>query len=195
MQNFGIKLRTIRQDKGLSQENMAKSLGISVRSLRSYEQETIKPNTDFISNLIKLYTVNPMWIYDNQLPKYLNKDESVKIMDIETNEQVMSVFAPELQDSLFGESTEVKSLAIEDDSMEQTIKKGSLVIIDTSVKQFSNGIFAYKYNNKYEIKRIQVIPNNKIMVISDNKNYPEFNLEINSVEIIGKVVSSLNPIN
>lgn len=195
MQNFGIKLRTIRQDKGLSQENMAKSLGISVRSLRSYEQETIKPNTDFISNLIKLYTVNPMWIYDNQLPKYLNKDESVKIMDIETNEQVMSVFAPELQDSLFGESTEVKSLAIEDDSMEQTIKKGSLVIIDTSVKQFSNGIFAYKYNNKYEIKRIQVIPNNKIMIISDNKNYPEFNLEINSVEIIGKVVSSLNPIN
>src|SRR5574344_2238093 len=70
--------------------------------------------------------------------------------------------------------------------MEDTIKEGSLILIDTDKKELSNGIFVYKANHKYEIRCIQLLPNNKIKAIPLNKMYSSYDLDLNNIEIIGK---------
>jgi len=77
------------------------------------------------------------------------------------------------------------------DSMEPTIKEGSIIFIDRDDKSVQNGgIFVVSTPAGVFVKRINLRSYGKIELISDNKLYP--NEIIGEAEIIGKVVKIIN---
>jgi SOS-response transcriptional repressor LexA len=77
------------------------------------------------------------------------------------------------------------------DSMEPTIKDGSIIFIDRTDKNIQNGgIFVVSTPAGVFVKRINLKSNGKIELISDNKLYPSEIIE--EAEIIGKVVRIMN---
>jgi phage repressor protein C with HTH and peptisase S24 domain len=77
------------------------------------------------------------------------------------------------------------------DSMEPTIKDGSIIFIDRNDKNIQNGgIFVVSTPAGVFVKRINLKSDGKIELISDNKLYPRETVE--EVKIIGKVIKIMN---
>jgi SOS-response transcriptional repressor LexA len=75
------------------------------------------------------------------------------------------------------------------DSMEPTIKDGSIIFIDRSDKNIQNGgIFVISTNSGTFVKRVKLKSTGEIELISDNKIYPPETISSENVEIVGKVV-------
>jgi SOS-response transcriptional repressor LexA len=75
------------------------------------------------------------------------------------------------------------------DSMEPTIKDGSIIFIDRSDKNIQNGgIFVISTNSGTFVKRVNLKSTGEIELISDNKIYPPETISSENVEIVGKVV-------
>ncbi|WP_321532307.1 XRE family transcriptional regulator [uncultured Desulfuromonas sp.] len=78
------------------------------------------------------------------------------------------------------------------DSMEPTIKDGSLLLVDTREKEVSTGIYVIRLSGELIAKRVIVHPLDKsITVKSDNDTYPSIVAKADQVgmlEFVGKVV-------
>lgn len=60
---MGIRLEQIRQDLGVSVKDMADKLNVSPGALRSYFRGEVLVGTDTIETLVKVYNVNPAFLY------------------------------------------------------------------------------------------------------------------------------------
>ena len=79
------------------------------------------------------------------------------------------------------------------DSMEATIKDGSIIFIDRNDTNISNGgIFVISTPAGVFVKRVRIKSSGEIELISDNKVYPPENLKTDEVKIVGKVVKILS---
>ncbi len=75
------------------------------------------------------------------------------------------------------------------DSMEPTIKDGSIIFIDRNDKNISNGgIFVISTTSGTFVKRINLKSTGELELISDNKIYPPETISPENVEIVGKVI-------
>jgi phage repressor protein C with HTH and peptisase S24 domain len=84
-------------------------------------------------------------------------------------------------------------LSVHGDSMESTFYDNDLIIIDKSKKDFINGkIFIVLYDDELYVKRIFKLPQNRIILKSDNKYYPDIEVISDNFKIIGQVVKALN---
>jgi hypothetical protein len=86
-------------------------------------------------------------------------------------------------------------LRVKGDSMEPTIKDGSIILVDEQKKQpVGNSIFAFIEDDELRIKRLDVIDGGKSKVLtitSDNPDYPSevrINSDINKLRVLGQVV-------
>ncbi len=75
------------------------------------------------------------------------------------------------------------------DSMEPTIKEGSIIFIDRNDKNIQNGgIFVINTPSGVFVKRLNLKTSGEIEIISDNRLYPPQSAKADEIEIIGKVV-------
>ncbi|MCJ7664920.1 MAG: hypothetical protein MUO24_11860 [Desulfobacterales bacterium] len=82
-------------------------------------------------------------------------------------------------------------MEVRGDSMDPTITDGDAVLIDCSKKQVVVGnMYALRTKNAVMVKRLQPIGAARIKVMSDNKLYDsyEIDLETGDIEIIGQVI-------
>lgn len=63
---YGDKIRTIRELRGLSQENVAAQLGIAQNTYSKIETNQTKLSTDTLTKLAEIFEVTPMDIISNQ---------------------------------------------------------------------------------------------------------------------------------
>ena len=52
-----IKLKELREDKNLSQAQLAKEIGVNHRTISSYERGTREPDIDTIKKLCKFFDI------------------------------------------------------------------------------------------------------------------------------------------
>jgi phage repressor protein C with HTH and peptisase S24 domain len=85
----------------------------------------------------------------------------------------------------------VYSVPVTGDSMEPTITSGSYVFLDmTHTVPAPEDIYACDYGDGLTIKRLQLIPrSDKIMVMSDNERYSDYELRREDVRVYGRVVA------
>lgn len=85
----------------------------------------------------------------------------------------------------------VYSMPVEGDSMEPTLSSGSYVFVDmTHTVPQPEDIYACDYGDGLTIKRLQMIPRtDKIMVMSDNERYSNYELRREDVRVYGRVVA------
>lgn len=71
---FGKRLRAARMKLGLTQQNVADSLGITVNAYQKYEQSMRSPSLDTLVKLADLFCVPTDWI--------LGRDEYLKSLGV-----------------------------------------------------------------------------------------------------------------
>lgn len=85
-------------------------------------------------------------------------------------------------------------IKVSGDSMENTFFSDDLIIIDKDkVEPQNNKIFVVLHENELFVKRIFMLPKNRILLNSDNTFYPSVEVKQNEeFKIIGQVVISIN---
>lgn len=80
-------------------------------------------------------------------------------------------------------------IAIEGDSMEPTILDGDIVMIDKGRNEIRTGkIYAIGVSDTIMIKRLELLPNSQVKIISDNQTYSPYIIDGKELRIIGQVV-------
>jgi phage repressor protein C with HTH and peptisase S24 domain len=89
-----------------------------------------------------------------------------------------------------GKPDRMSLIKVEGDSMEPTLVAGDLVLVDHGRNAIApqGGIYAIAIEDEIMIKRVQPAFPDKLLVISDNKQYPAFELEKDKVLVNGKVI-------
>ncbi|GAB4351414.1 MAG: hypothetical protein Kow0026_08460 [Oricola sp.] len=85
----------------------------------------------------------------------------------------------------------VYAMQVTGDSMEPTLPGGSYAFVDISHNVPSpEDIYALDYGDGLMVKRVQLIPkSDKLMVISDNDHYQDYELLREDVRVYGRVVA------
>lgn len=83
------------------------------------------------------------------------------------------------------------AMQVTGDSMEPTLTNGAYVFVDTSHNYPSPAdLYAVDYGHGLMIKRVELLPDNQIRIISDNERYSNFEFHVRDVDIYGRVVAS-----
>ncbi len=78
------------------------------------------------------------------------------------------------------------------DSMAPTIGDGELLVFDMGEdgRRVADGIFIFRLDGNIHVKRLQRLPGERVMIISDNRAYPPYAVEPGDgtdFAIVGKV--------
>lgn len=77
------------------------------------------------------------------------------------------------------------------DSMRGQYSDGDLVFIDSRVKQFvGDSAYCYRWNGQVQIKRLQLIGQGLVRILSKNPDYPAIDVSIDELEIGGRAVGA-----
>ena len=75
----GRRIRSLREARGFTLQELAKELGIRYQSLREWEIGRTSPSVDNIGRLSDIFGVHPTWIWTGKGSKYIKtkrKDEA-----------------------------------------------------------------------------------------------------------------------
>lgn len=201
MIRLGERIKQARIKKGLTQEELARRLGISYPTLSKYENGHRIPDANLLSHLAKELDCDPGWLligdeggHFDQNPcsdfitvpfieyKYYDDSEKTHSIKIKIDEEIRQEI---------GNIDNITILKISGDDMEPTLNSGDLVIINKRLREIEpqGGIYAIEILNNLMIKRIQILyPSEILRIISDNKNYPSFDISPNYVKVYGKII-------
>jgi phage repressor protein C with HTH and peptisase S24 domain len=89
-----------------------------------------------------------------------------------------------------GKPENMSLIKVSGDSMEPTLLSGDLVLVDHGRNTIAaqGGIYAISIEDEIMIKRVQPAIPDKLLIISDNKQYPPYEVELDKVKINGKVI-------
>jgi transcriptional regulator with XRE-family HTH domain len=62
MSTLGARIKIVQSKSGLQQPQFAKNLGVSKETLIHYQKDRRHPDSVFLSNLCKIYRVDPSWL-------------------------------------------------------------------------------------------------------------------------------------
>ena len=202
------------QDIGETQESLAEKLSVTQGSIAHWLSGRRKPDTDVIASILKAVGIKDIIINadgsaaENKTQNINNKNNfQIEVLDITAsaeagylNSDVKEVIKLIEYDSeqakiLFKgiDANNLKVINISGDSMQGTFESGDSIYVDVSKKEFNgDGIYVFTFGKSLYVKRLQIIKD-KLIVISDNKKYKEWDIsedEIDQLYIHGKVMLS-----
>ncbi len=96
---------------------------------------------------------------------------------------------------LNGQAKHLEAINLIGDSMEPLLKEGSVVFVDTSQKDIKKGgIFVISTHMGLFIKRVVLKLDGKVLLVSENKEYAEEEVDMESIRIKGKVIGAVDKI-
>jgi transcriptional regulator with XRE-family HTH domain len=82
MSTLGERIKIIQIKSGLQQPKFAQSLGVSKETLIHYQKDRRHPDSVFLSNLCKIYRLNPAWLLLGEAEPFIGEriqeEESAK---------------------------------------------------------------------------------------------------------------------
>lgn len=206
------RIKKRRKELNLTQVQLAKLAGTTQQNIAKMEKIKGEQNTSLIVPLSIALKCDAQWLeygvgdISNQLIKNKNS-YYIEVLDIKVsagtgyhNSDVMEViklieYDSEQAKTLFKgvDADNLKVINIAGDSMQGTFESGDSIYVDVSKKEFNgDGIYVFTFRKSLYVKRLQIIKD-KLIVISDNKKYKDWEIyenEINDLYIHGKVMLS-----
>ena len=213
------KLKFIRKELGLNQQNLADVLGCKIGKIKQIETgKTATISYADAKLLEKKYRINEQWLrfdigdmfngptiedFEELEQEFCNNQNTISLPfynDIKASAgtgcvaedskkeyiKIPRAFLPNNHSSL-------EVLSVHGDSMESTFYDNDLIIIDKDKKELINGkIFIVRYEDELYVKRVFKMPQNKIILKSDNIYYPDIDVVSDNFKIIGQVIKALN---
>lgn len=215
MKTLGERLRLLRAEKKLTQQQVADKIGVSKSSVLYWERDENTPKHDSLMALVRslntsvdylLYGAEEIETWDDTTPLDGDEVEIPFFKDIESSsfdikkeslrEKRRLRMSKVTLDRLDIKRKNVFSTTVPDDSMTPIIKAGDTIHVDTGRKNIKNGkIFAISHGGIFTIKRLYSLPLGGVRIVSDNSTeYPEDKLSAENIldqdfKIIGWVWS------
>jgi phage repressor protein C with HTH and peptisase S24 domain len=82
----------------------------------------------------------------------------------------------------------LSAIAVKGDSMEPTLRDGDEILVDHALRGLRDGIYVVRLDGTLLVKRLDTRRSDRIVLRSDNRNYPQIECDIAAVEVIGRVV-------
>lgn len=187
-------------------KDVATALGIPQATFATMKSRNSVPYEEILSFCAK-YKISINWLFFDQATEMLleetnkfiqvryysniqasagggsfNFEDDYVVLDIDKN----------IMDTVCPSNKNYEAINIHGDSMEPTLKDGSIAFIDRSVTDISkDGIFIAATTAGLFVKRIRKRMDGNIELISDNQAYSPEILTPNEIEIVGKVVGTI----
>jgi phage repressor protein C with HTH and peptisase S24 domain len=204
-------------DRGITDVDLAKILDTDKNTVSRYRREKGSLMGKVIDNLVKRYDFNPMWLFKGEgepFPGARAKYEDVCGPERPTFTDEFAL-VPQVAGSISaggglipdegvdlrvafrrdwiarkGRSQNMSLIKVRGDSMEPTLLDGDLVMVDHGRNSIASqgGIYAISINDEIMIKRVMPVYPDKLLVISDNKQYPPQEWAAENVRVNGKVI-------
>lgn len=78
---IGIRIRKYREDRGLSQKELAEIIGASNSRISNWEQGINRPDADIIADICRALNVSPSELLDVKLPSNELSDQERKVIN------------------------------------------------------------------------------------------------------------------
>ena len=199
IEGFSSRLLAVIGEESV--RSFARKSGFSEGVIRNYIHGDTYPTLDRLAVLATVGGCSVEWLaVGNQqpvndavltaLPYQPDDEEGISSCLIGLNLDWVGVLA-ENQDFLV-------SQVITDDAMSPLLKKGDLVVVDISRKQWDDsGIYLFELEGRWVSRRIELLLNGTIRVSGDNDAYSEQILSVSDykeLKILGRVVWAGGPI-
>lgn len=191
------RLRSVREQRNLSQKQVADYLGITSQAYGYYERGERNPGSDNLRKLANYFDVSVDYLLgrdqgQNQtnnryIPLLGSVPAGVPIEAIEDIEEYIDIYPR------FVKHGELFALRVQGDSMEPDLRNGDIVIIEKQEYVENGQIAVVRVNGEdFTIKRVKLSPKG-IMLIPSNPAYDPVFFDSDQVAtlpvtIIGKVI-------
>jgi len=191
-------------------KEIAYELGLSQTQYANDKKRNTIPYEEIVK-LCERYSITINWvILGNSSMKLIHREEEVyKIRFIENlnascggggyydeNPQPKEICIDKKTANLMGvfKPENFHAINIIGDSMRPTIEDNSIVLVDiTKVTLEGSGIYVINTTTGLFVKRVHKNPNGTIELLSDNRHYPSIPMAQEEINIVGRVVASLDP--
>ena len=197
--------------KKVFDKDVADVLGISQMNFATMKKRNKLPFTELLDFCaIKSISIN--WLLYGQSPESLieatNRFYMIKYLsDVNASagggssvedENIEELKLPEQFSTILGGDNQLKNIEainVTGDSMEPTFSYNDIIFINRAKTDLhSGGIFTIRTEAGLFIKRIEKRMDGKIDIISDNPVYSTQTLNINEIEVIGRVISKFGDV-
>lgn len=209
------RLKLLREEKNLLQEDLGKIIGVSGRAIGNYENETRDMSTDILKKLSTFFNVTTDYLLGNSNERNSNvqydpkaKVRSVPIVGrIRAGEPILAEdniegYFPILPNMYNADSTQdLFCLEVIGDSMNNVIEEGSYALIRKQDTAENGDIVVALVNgdNEATLKRFEQINNSLVALKPDstNKDYSVRYIDLATTEfkIIGKIIGKFKSMN
>lgn len=192
MSTLAERLREAREDKGVTQEDLADAAGVSKQAVSKIENGgTLKPAMSTMEPIARLLGVNVRWLVDGKSPKSVGDvvadDGWADIIGVRQaaalgDGAVVDEYAETHKLKFRAESLRRKHLRADrlavlygkGESMAPTIKNGDAILFDTSdIEPRDDKIYVISYEGTLMAKRLVEL-GGRWFIASDNKDDPKW---------------------
>lgn len=210
------KFKHIRKELGLNQQQLADIFGCKIGKIKQIETgKTATISYADAKLLERKHRISEQWIRFDIGEMYIEPTlEDFEQLEDEFNNTISLPFYNDIKASagtgciaadskieyikiprklLPNNYSNCEILTVHGDSMESTFYDNDLIIIDKDKRELINGkIFIVIYEDELYVKRVFKMPQNKIILKSDNIYYPDIEVMSDNFKIIGQVIKALN---
>lgn len=185
-------IKQLRKEQGLSVTELASKLNMSQGNLTKIENGQIELKADTAEKIAAALNVSPQALQERKT--------SAGIMMLELiNPQILSLPAlsrlPVPADLVPNTPKNAAIYVMTDDTMSPHVPLGALVIIDKGNNNFTtNGIYLLQVGQTIVLRRLQQTFSSSINILCDNNSYIPQQMDIESINIIGRAIFSLSSI-
>ena len=211
MSTYSNRIRELRKNKSLSQEQLADKLGVTKQAVSQMERGARKPSVTMLEALCDFFNVSTDYLLgkedvtirlvDNKDINRLDSPQSVRVPVFDRVaagiplDAIENIIDWEELSTRTVRGYEVFGLRVKGDSMQPRIADGDVVIVRKQPDAESGDIVIVRINGDFATCKRLVKYKGGISLISFNPAYPPMNYsndEIKSVpvEIIGKVIEN-----
>lgn len=205
METLGVRLKKLRRDKKLTQQQLADVIGVSKTSVIYWEKDENIPKHESLVLLAKvlnsspehlLYGMENIETWDSSTPL---DDDEVEIpffkdfsfacgsgsigIAIANEKRKLRMSKSTLRNLAISKDNAVAAIA-SGDSMNPTIKDGDTIHVDLGRKTIKDGkIFAVCIGGLFYCKRLYNLPFGGVRIVSDNSDeFPEIQLTAEEIK-------------
>lgn len=210
MKTLGDRLKEARIKRKLSQTALSEKSGVPQQTIHAIENKKAK-STSHLFVLAKALHIKAEWlalgegemvdscsdIFDTSevTISVYNLNDCLGVNTIENAQKIMTIVVGD--HSVFGDMNlsemdhGIFAVHSDSSSMIPTIPPRSLVFVDRKKRELGDGVFLVQMENATYVKRLQRLPDQKLKVVSDNKLYEPFEIDLKKIDnfkILGKVI-------
>ena len=193
------KIKKLRDEKGISQEELAELIGVTKSTISQWEQGKKQPRKKFEIKLENLFTnqnKSSSLIESDKIDNYIFKIPYYENIKASAGGGTINEYSEYklIQINHLPKNTNKNNLfciTVTGDSMEPVLKHGSIVIVDKNITDIIDGnMYVFRQDDFLRVKKFSY-EKHKIKISSYNSNYSTeyYSVdEIQSLQILGKVI-------